>query len=187
MEFLEQDLADIEDAKQGDDAAFGRIVSRHLPSVYTFVVRYLGETGNADDVVQETFLKAWRALSRFDSERSFRPWLFQIAKNVSTDILRKKRPLIFTDLDTQKDGTTFAETLPDPEPLPDEMFARAELGVVVEKAMKNLSPQSRLVLVLHYEQGFSFEEIAEIVGMPASTIRSVHRRALTKLRETLLS
>jgi RNA polymerase sigma-70 factor (ECF subfamily) len=174
----------IADAKAGDDAAFDALVREHLPALYRFCVRYLGNRDEAEDAVQDALFKAWKAIGRFDDTKPFRPWLFRIARNSATDLMRKRRSHAFSTLDGDDDGS-FAETLADPGPLPDELFSRAELGVEVQRALGELSPRERLVVLLRYEDDFSFEEIAEISGMPAGTARSLHHRALKSLRALL--
>ncbi len=173
------------DAKAGDDDAFDALTREHFPALYRFCARYLGSRDEAEDAVQDALFKAWKAIGRFDDGKPFRPWLFRIARNSATDLMRKRRSHAFSALDGNDDGS-FAETLADTEPLPDELFSRAELGAEVQHALGALSPRERLVVLLRYEDGFSFEEIAEISGMPAGTARSLHHRALKSLR-TLLS
>jgi len=174
----------IADAQSGDDEAFDMLVRAHLPALYRFCVRYLGSRDEAEDAVQDALFKAWKAVGRFDGDKPFRPWLFRIARNSATDLMRKRRAHAFSALDGEDEGS-FAETLTDPEPLPDELFSRAELGAEVQRALGELSPRERLVVLLRYEDDFSFEDIGEISGMPAATARSLHHRALKSLRSLL--
>ncbi len=173
----------IEKARSGNDEALQELVNRHLQALYTFCVRYMGNTEDAQDAVQETFLKAWRNLNRFDSKRSLRTWLFAIAKNTATDIMRRRRSVTFSRFDADDDSNVLMDTLADPEPLPEELFERALQAGEVQEALKEVRPRDRMILNLRYEQELSFEEIAKILKMSANTVRSLHRRALITLRK----
>ena len=179
----EQEL--IEQAQAGDDAAFDTLVARHLPSIYRFVSRFTGKPELAEDAAQETFVKAWRNIERFDSTRPLAPWLLQIARNAATDLLRKeKHSLPFTQLESDE-GPTFVETEADSEPRADELFAKAESAQQVRKALAQLVPREQALMALRYDDELTFEDIGVILGVPASTVRSIHRRALVKLRAAL--
>jgi RNA polymerase sigma-70 factor (ECF subfamily) len=180
---LEDEQELIERAQAGDDAAFDTLVARYLPSIYRFITRFTGKPDLAEDAAQETFVKAWRNIRRFDSTRPLAPWLLQIARNAATDLLRKeKRTLPFAQMETD-DGMSFAETEADTEPRADELFARAESAGHVRKALAQLAPREQALLALRYDDELPFEDIANILGLPASTARSIHRRALARLRD----
>ena len=172
-------------AQDGDAVAFESLVRTHIDGVYSFVLRYLGNSEEADDATQETFLKAWRSLGRFDARKPLRPWLFAIAKNAATDITRKRRGIAFSKLDNEDDSRTFAESVPDTEPLPDELFESKESRERVSRGVAELPPRERAIISLRYEQGFSFDEIGKVLKMLPTTVRSVHHRALAKLRTLL--
>lgn len=175
----------IEQAQAGDAAAFDTLVSRHLPSVYRFVSRFTGRPELAEDATQETFVKAWRNLKRFDANRPIVPWLLQIARNAATDLLRKeKHSLPFAQIE-QDDGFTFAETEADTEPRADELLAQAESAEAVRAALAQLAPREQTLITLRYADALPFEDIATVLGIPAATVRSIHRRALAKLRPLL--
>jgi RNA polymerase sigma-70 factor (ECF subfamily) len=179
----EQEL--IEQAQAGDDSAFDTLVARHLPSVYRFITRFTGKPDLAEDAAQETFVKAWRNIKRFDPARPLAPWLLQIARNAATDLLRKeKRTLPFAQIESDE-GLTFAEREADTEPRADELFARAESAEEVRNALAQLAPREQTLLALRYDDELPFEEIATILGVPASTVRSIHRRALLRLKAAL--
>jgi RNA polymerase sigma-70 factor (ECF subfamily) len=171
--------------KEGDDDALHTLVQRHLPSVYTFVSRYMGNAEEAQDATQETFLKAWRKIGRFDSSKSFRTWLFAIAKNTATDLMRKRKSVAFSRFDTDEDNNVLTDTLADPEPLPEELFIQSSDAHEVREALAKLKPRDRGILSMRYEEDLSFEEIARIMKMSPNTVRSLHRRALITLRKML--
>ena len=170
---------------QSDDVALKTLVDRYLPSVYTFCLRYTGSEEDANDAAQETFLKAWRKLKRFDTNKSLKTWLFAIAKNTATDLMRKRKSVPFSKFDTAEDNNVLTDTLADPEPLPDEIFERASLASDAREALAQLPDRDRAILSLRYDEEESFESIASILKMPANTVRSLHRRALIALRKLL--
>jgi RNA polymerase sigma-70 factor (ECF subfamily) len=163
-------------AREDDERAFKFLVDRYLPSVYGFCVRYTGSPSDAEDAAQEAFLKAWRSLSRFNPDKSFKTWLFAIAKNSATDLMRKRR---------SDDSNVLVDTLTDPEPLPEELFERASLATDVRGALSELKPRDQTILELRYTEDLSFEDIAKILKISPNTIRSLHRRALMSLRKVL--
>ncbi|CAN5754166.1 sigma-70 family RNA polymerase sigma factor [soil metagenome] len=170
----------IQEYWQGDEKAFERLVERYLKSLYGFLFRLSGSADEATDLTQETFLKAWKNIRGFDSDRSFKTWIFAIARNTAFDYLRKKKLLLFSALDTETD--TFESSLEDTAPLPEELFARSESVEQLEKALACLSPHYRSIVLLHDMDGLTFEAIAEIEGKPMNTIKSQYRRALLQMR-----
>jgi RNA polymerase sigma-70 factor (ECF subfamily) len=175
----------IQEARDGSDDALRQLVNRYLPSVYTFCMRYMGNSDDAQDAAQETFLKAWRNLGRFDTKKSFKTWLFAIAKNTATDIMRKRKSVVFSKFDNDDDSNVLTDTLTDTEPLPEELFDRALAAGEVQTALQTLKPRDRMLLSLRYDEELSFEDIAKIMKISANTIRSLHRRALMSLRAVL--
>jgi RNA polymerase sigma-70 factor (ECF subfamily) len=171
-------------ARDGDEEAIDTLVRRHLPAVLTLTQRIMGDRALAEDAAQETFVKAWRNLSKYDDTKPFRPWVLQIARNTSLDLLRKRRNTTFTAL--SGDGAQqFEDTLADEEPLPDEVFERKELATEVGSALAQLPERDRSVLTLRYEDQLPFEEIADVMSAPMNTVKSWHRRALAKMRDIL--
>lgn len=174
-------------AQEDDDDAFADIVHAYLPQVYAFLARYVNDAAMAEDATQETFVKAWRALKRFDPERSLRPWLLSIARNAANDLLRKRRALPFSWLSRKDDGgeVDIEDTLADDAPLPEELFENKETAEMLEKALQKLSERDRAVLLLRYADGLSFEDIALALNAPVNTAKSWHHRALGRLRTLL--
>ncbi len=168
-----------------NDDALRELVQRHLQAIYTFCVRYTGNTEDAQDATQETFIKAWKKLKTFNTKKSFRTWLFAIAKNTATDLMRKRKAVTFSKFDIGESQNVLTDTLVDPEPLPDELFERASLASDARSALAQLPARDRAILSLRYEEEESFEAIAHILKIPANTVRSLHRRALIALRAIL--
>ena len=121
-EFSDKEL--IEAYFQGNEGAFDAIVKRYLDSVYHFVSRISGRTPDAQDLAQETFLKAWRQLKHFDQERSFKAWLFAIARNTCIDYLRKKKAMPISAFDDADGNNVILDTLQD-----------ASAGIEVEESI----------------------------------------------------
>jgi RNA polymerase sigma-70 factor (ECF subfamily) len=183
-----RDAALIKKVRAGDaagDLALKELVELHLPAVYTFCVRYTGSIEDAQDAAQETFLKAWKNLKRFDTKKSFRTWLFAIAKNSATDLMRKRKSVPFSKFDTAEDSNVLTDTLADTEPLPEELFEQSLQTGAVRDALVELSARDQTILSLRYQEEQSFEDIARILRMSPNTIRSLHRRALISLRKLL--
>jgi RNA polymerase sigma-70 factor (ECF subfamily) len=168
-----------------DESALRELVDRHLPAVYTFCLRYTGSPEDAEDASQEAFLKAWKKLKHFDTKKSFRTWIFTIAKNSATDIMRKRKTVVFSKFDSSDDTNVLNDTLEDAELLPDALFERTTLVADTQEALAQLPPRDRAILSLRYEEEESFENIARILKIPANTVRSLHRRALAVLRKLL--
>lgn len=179
------DLQLIKDYQDGDQKAFETLVSRYLKIVYTFVVRMTGNNQEAQDLTQEVFIKVWKNLDRYTLQSSFKTWSLSIARNTVIDWFRKKKNINFSDLDRQDSEVKFEDNLKDPEPLADEIFERQELAGLLATALDEISPNHRLILVLHLEDELTFEEIAKIVDKPMNTVKSQYRRSLLELRKYL--
>jgi len=175
-------------AQEGDDAAFDALVVSTLPGTYRFLRGLGASQEDAEDAAQEAFVRAWKSLKRFDAARPFKPWLYQIAKNAYRDMARRRRAIPASDLAREFPGDDASDAMSgfsDPAPLPDELFASEESRAQVQAALSELAPSEQSILSLRYDEGFSFEEIAETLERPAGTVRSIHHRALARLRRML--
>ena len=156
-------------ALAGSQSAFEQILRRYQRPILSLLVRLTGDPALAEDLAQETFVKAFRNLAAFDSKRRLSSWLFRIAHNTGIDALRKSRP-VTVDLDA---GEPFAELA---APAAADPVERRALGRAIQAALAELRPDQRTAVVLRYESGLSFEEIGHVLGIPESTARShVHR------------
>ena len=165
---------------------FEDLVGRYLKSVYNFVFRIIKDKNSAEDITQETFVKVWKNLDKFDSEKNFKTWLFTIARNTTIDYLRKRKNISFSHFDKDdKEDRKFEESIYDTEPLPDEIFMKKELGKELEKALTEIRPDFREIILLHYTEYLTLEQISEVVGKPLNTIKSHHRRGLAALRKLI--
>ena len=164
--------------KSGDQRAIEKLVARHLAHVYNFVIRFVGEE-QADDVAQETFVRVWKNINRYDENRSFKVWLFTIARRISIDFTRKRKHTPFSTFDGE-DGETFE--VEDLSPLPHELFRKKEVAEALEGLVLELPIDRRAIVLLHDAEMLSFKEIAEITGKPMNTVKSQYRRAIMALR-----
>ena len=169
----------------GDKQSLELLIKQYLKPIYSFVSRYVGNGQEAEDITQEVFVRVWRNLKKFDQSKSFKTWVFSIAKNASLDFLKKKKAIPFSEFDTKEGGNRIMDTLVDPSPLPLELLEKAGMARMLNVAMEKLSPQYRMVLFLRYNDHFNFREIAESLGEPLHTITSRHRRALIQLKKIL--
>lgn len=172
----------VADSLSGDEAAFVALLDRYLKPLYGFVFQLVRDEAVAEDVVQETFIKAWKHLGRFDQGKSFKTWIFAIAKNTAYDALKKKKTLPFS-LFRNEAGENVLENIPDGAPSPETILDRATTALELEEKLATLSLPYQTLLRLHYQQGFSLHEVAEIFGDPYNTIKSRHKRALARLRQ----
>lgn len=167
----------------GNKEIFKNLIDRYTSPLFNFSARIAGKD-NATDIVQDTFIKAWKKLHGFNAEKSsFKTWLYVIAKNTIIDFLRKKKSYTFTDLNSEE--IDFSETIPDEELLPDGMIEKLEEENKITEVLDKLPPQWKAILILHYQEDLTFDEIGKVFNKPPNTVKSNHRRALIRLREML--
>jgi RNA polymerase sigma-70 factor (ECF subfamily) len=176
----------IESYFKGDEKSLEILIRRYLKPIYNFIFGFVGGREEAEDITQEAFVKMWRHLKKFNSNKSFKTWLFQIAKNTAIDWLRKKKAIPISQFDNEEGENVIMETLTDPEPLPSKILEQKDLAEELAQTMEELSAKNRLVLSLYYNDHFTLQEIAEISEEPLNTIKSRHRRALIMLRKILV-
>lgn len=182
---LDNDKQLITNFLAGDDSAFRFLVEKYLKSVYNFLYSFTKDPAVLDDLTQETFIKAWKNIKKFDSEKNFKTWVFTIAKNTALDYCKKKKNIPFSFF-TNKEGNNKLEEIDDDKILPDEILEKKDLAKDLERKLDNIPENYRLILLLRYRDDFTLEEIAEILDRPYNTIKSAHNRALAKLKEELL-
>jgi RNA polymerase sigma-70 factor (ECF subfamily) len=170
-------------ALAGSQSAFEQIVRRYQRPVITLIARITDDRALAEDLAQETFVKAFRSLAAFDTTRRLSSWLFRIAHNTAIDAMRRSRPPpdSIDAVHIASDAGPNEPAMP-PEPDPVE---RQELGRALEAALAGLRPTQRAAIVLRYENGLSFDEIGAILGVPEATARSHVHRARKELARLL--
>ncbi len=173
----------IEEYLNGNEKALEELVSKYLKPVYNFAFRLSQNESDASDITQETFIKAWKNLKRFDKEKKFLTWILTIARNTFIDKSRKKSPLLFGELETNNEN--YEDNLEDTAELPDEILERNELSEELDKALGELPIKYRDIILLHDGNDLTFEEISEITKEPMNTIKSRYRRGLIILKKIL--
>lgn len=171
-------------AQQGQVAAFEALVERHQARVYSLALRLTGNRDDAFDMAQEALLKAFLSLPAFRGQSSFSTWLHRITTNVCLDEMRRRgrRPLLAVE---REDEDAPPRAYADPSPGPEAEALRREERRAIERAIAALPEEFRVPLVLRDLQGFSYEEIAELTGLPLGTVKSRIHRARLQLRDRL--
>jgi RNA polymerase sigma-70 factor, ECF subfamily len=172
----------VAEALGGSQAAFEQIVRRYQRPVLSLLVRLTGDRALAEDLAQETFIKAVRSLAAFDVSRRLSAWILRIAHNTGIDAMRRRR-IQAVSLDTAtRPGADPPELAAPATPDPVE---RAALNRALETALATLRPDQREAVALRYEEGLSFEEIGQVLGIPEVTARSHVHRARKELARLL--
>ncbi len=172
----------ITEYRQGDERAFTLLVERYLLSVYRFLFHLSRSAAIADDLTQETFVKVWRHLSRFQTTKSFQTWVFSIARNTAIDFFRKKQPIVFSQLEDEE-REYFENTIQDERPLPTEILDRQVDAEELQNALQTISPPAKAVVLMHDLEDMTFQAIADATNESMNTVKSRYRRALLRLRE----
>jgi RNA polymerase sigma-70 factor (ECF subfamily) len=154
----------IASAQHGDRNAFSELVRVHAQGVLNVVFRLCGDAQLADDAAQETFIRAWQHLSTYRPHTSFRNWLYRIAVNAATDMLRRERRILPGDIEEMN--------LTDGRPGLESLVTQQERTTVVQQAILSLPDASRAVLVLREYEGLSYHEISSTLDIPLGTVMS---------------
>lgn len=185
------DDAAVAEARSGNAEAFRALVDRHSRAVYRLAFRMTGNEHDAEDLVQETFLRAARQLHRFDRRASFGTWLFRIASNCSVDLLRsrKSRDKGRVDLSNAKSLDESAndpwERIAGSDPSPERLSMSNEVNRLLAPAMRQLTEMERSAFVLRHYEGWSVEEIGRALRVRPNAAKHSIFRAVQKLRRVL--
>lgn len=171
----------------GDQAAYAQLVEEHAGKIYRLALRLMGNEADAEDVLQETFLSAFKSIDRFEARSSLSTWLYRIASNAALMRLRRKEPeQVSVDEPLERDdGELVPRQLFDFCCLPEEDLLRDEARAELNRAIEELPPSLRSVFVLRDIEGLSTEETAEALDLSVSAVKSRLMRARLKLRERL--
>jgi RNA polymerase sigma-70 factor (ECF subfamily) len=172
----------IERALNGEPEAFGVLVCRWERHIYGLALRMLGRDEEARDATQETFLLAYRNLSKFRGEAKFSSWIYRIALNICNTKLRNRSTEEFS-LEGQREESGFDIAAEIEEP--DEALQREQVVQYVRRALQALPPEMRQVIIMKEYEGLKFSEIAEILGVPLSTVKTRMYAGLAELRKRL--
>jgi len=171
-------------SKTGDAESFNQLVKRWERPIFALAYRTLGREEDARDVTQETFLRAFRALAGFKGDAKFSSWLYRIALNLCRDWMRKERRAPLAEV---PEGVAIEDLASErgPTETVEDLAARAELGREVAKAMTRLPPEQRQAIILKEYHGLTFQEIADLMRCPLSTVKTRVYQGLSTLRNQL--
>ncbi len=179
----------VERAKAGDRPAFGQLVEAYQDKIYGYASRMLGDPDEAEDVAQETFVRAYRSLPHFRGAASFHTWLYRIASNLAIDVARRNRRQstgnFSLDEPLESEEGDYEREIADESGSPEQLAARREMQELVRQAVAELPEKLRAVVVLYELQGESYEDIAEILGCPLGTVKSRLFNARSQLKDML--
>src|SRR5438445_6728484 len=168
----------------GDADSFNELILRWERPIYALAYRTIGREEDARDVCQETFLRAFRALPGFRGQAKFSSWLYRIALNLCRDWVRRERRTPVVQPPEDVDLMEMAAAAGPSESIED-LVARKDLSRLVERAMSLLPEEQRTAIVLKEYHGLTFQEIADLVGCPLSTVKTRLYQGLTVLRREL--
>ena len=174
---LHEEAEFVQRCLNGEKQAFAFLVERYKTPVINLIFRLIRQREEANDLAQETFIKAYKNLRRYDSNYKFSTWLFQIAKNLSLDYLRKRRPDLMQE--------HYMEGIEGWEGDPEQTFLKHEFQMELEQAMAKLPIHLKTTLVLYHLNGLSYQEISEVLNIPLHTVKNQLFQARKKLKEYL--
>ena len=175
----------IQQAAAGDAAAFEALVLRYQTQVYSLAYRMVGNEADAQDLAQEAFVRAWRALDSFQFSSQFSTWLYRLTSNICIDFLRSQKKRKHISLTVLQDDEQQQWDMPDHRPLPEEQMIVAQEREALAKAIAALDPEYRQVLILRIVNDCSYQQISEIMGIREGTVKSRLSRAREQLRKKL--
>ena len=175
----------ITSAREGDEAAHAELVARYRPRVFDLVYRLVGNRELAEDLTQETFVKLLDGLDGYQSDRKLAPWLLTIGNNTAVQYLRRERPDSTNRPITVTPGYIDASAFLPPSDTPTPEPQRRGFAAALENALQQLKPAYRRCVWLHYVEGLSYDEIADIMNVPAATVGTYLHRARKQLKPVL--
>ena len=187
---VETDAVAVERTLAGDRDAFRILVERHSRNVYRLAYRMTGNQHDADEVVQEAFLRAYQKLSQFAARANFGTWVYRIAANYAIDRMRQRKsedanralPARETDEGAEMD---LMSTVPDAAPSPERLAQSGQLAAKMRLALRELTPAERTAFVMRHWGGSGIEEIATALNSSASAAKNTVFRSVQKLRKSL--
>ncbi|HXB61874.1 MAG TPA: RNA polymerase sigma factor [Acidobacteriaceae bacterium] len=186
-EEIHPDVALVERAKGGDEAAFEQLIRQYDRQIFRIARHITQNKEDAEDIVQDTFLKAYQKLHQFQGNSKFYTWLVRIAVNESLMRLRKRRnsKTVSMDEDVQTEEGSVPRDFADWTPDPEQQYGQGELGEILRKTIAGLPPGFRSVFTLRDVENLSTEETAEALGLSVPAVKSRLLRARLQLRERL--
>lgn len=174
---------------EGDGSLFNTLVWQWEKPIYNFAYRYLGDRELARDITQKTFIRVYKNLKKLRDPTKFSSWIYQIASNLCKDELKRLSRRDFVSIDmihenNEENGNRIPEQLKEPDQYqPDAEMNKKQIGTIVQKALKQLPEEQRIVIIMKEYQGLKFKEIAEALNQPINTIKSRMYYGLNGLRK----
>lgn len=185
MEFVDKKL--VERAKTGDNRAFEELMYMYKDKIYYLAYRMLGNSQEAEDIGQETFLRVYTNLHRYDDQHKFSTWIYRIATNLCIDRIRKKKAnYSLDDYRNEEEGMDWYSTIPDDNKTPEEEVIYLEEQDTIQRALLKLPPKYRVIMSLKYVQDLSVQEISDIVNLSTATVKTRLHRGREYLRKQLI-
>jgi len=185
----DQDSELVTKCLKGDREAFSALVAKYYKKIYNLAYRFVGDSEEANDLAQEIFTAAYQNLKKFRGDAKFSTWLFQIATNRGKNKFKYlKRRGYFANrgqTESEDERESFQRTIPDFSTNPETMLASKQIQKVVQDAINDLDPDHKEIVILRDIEGFSYEEIAEILNLPEGTTKSRLHRARMVVKEKL--
>ena len=177
----------VHQALTGDQEAFEALVSRYKQALFVLIYHYVGEYHEAHDVLQQVWLQLYLSLASLRPNAQIKPWLFTVARNRSLDLLRRKRLLSFSEVETEYEEyeEAFLDAIPDTHPTPEELAELRDLQQAIQRAIQALPHKYRSVVWLYYGEQLNFSEIGRALHMPNATVKTRFHRAKPLLRAVL--
>lgn len=173
-------------ALKGDQRAFAELVELYKDKIYHLAYRMLNNRHEAEDVVQETFLRVYRNLDRYDDKQKFSTWIYRIGTNLCIDRLRKRRPVYSLDAEVNdQEGIDGYSMIPSTNVTPETELLLSETQRLIYEAIDSLPVKYRSVMILRYLQDLSLQEIGDVLDMPVTTIKTRVHRGREFLRKKL--
>jgi RNA polymerase sigma-70 factor (ECF subfamily) len=174
--------------REGDVRAFEVIVTRHRKPIYNFILRFVRDAAQAEDVMQETFLRLIKGADNYEKQAKFTTWMYTIARNLCVDASRRGKHRKAASLDApigEDEGSTLMDMVSDGAVGADGKAIQRELAIRMKQAIEALPEEQREIFLLREVSDLQFNEIAQVVGVSENTVKSRMRYALEKLREAL--
>ncbi len=177
----------VHQALAGDEAAFEALVSRYQRSLLHLIYRYVGDYHEAHDVLQHVWLQLYLSLPTLDQHVRVKPWLFTVARNRSIDVMRRRRLLLFSELEAgnEEEETAYMDTIVDTAPMPEEVVEQLDIQQEIQHAIHALPCIHRTVISLYYREHMNFVDIGRELNLSVSTVKARFHRARPFLRAAL--
>jgi RNA polymerase sigma-70 factor (ECF subfamily) len=184
IEVLNEEQVWLDQARQGDKTAFGKLIEAYQRPVYNLAYRMLNNSGEAEEAAQEAFIRAYTRLQTYNPNHKFSTWMLSITSNYCIDLIRKRRALL---LSIDEPLPPHPALMSDGQKGPEAQMVMSEQQEMVQSLLQELAPEYRQAIVLRYWHELSYEEIAEMMDTTVSAIKSRLFRARRQLAEVSMS